>query len=539
MYSVAFRWLVVATLSFATADVCGAQADRQLDCRKNVLIYVDGSKSMFDSDGTTTPMAGILSFLGQAIRSRHLITDGDHLVVQRFAAEVSALTAAFPRGTVNSDIRAQLVERVDRLRVSPEQIQIRRQNNDYLKLMAQIARDVEAAPARRDAANFVVVFSDFFYNPEVGGRKRTAEELEEHRAGIRAAMESLDATIAGRGFRMLLVYQANPDAEGYGVDVFDDFASSGLARSITRSGESIDDLVTEFEAAFSGVKLTSPDQLLRFGGGALKAALEVRNQACHPITVDSVTVGPATLVAAEVDGSRTLTASTWMEADVDVDGAGSASVEFVLPVPQTAAELVGSEWADNEYEVLATARIGEMPFEARLRLRLSEESFRDEFRTRAVQLHFVDHVTPWFDQLYLTVWPEGSLLDVTELTVMVEHVLFKFDSLSGPEGLGDRPIDGKTGLTFVFRVLEADGLSLDDVKEKGRAREELRVSTILARSASTEFPLSNPRREFSVALQEAKFTDWRLLEALVFVVLFLLAFAVRIPWSTVLDYERQ
>ncbi|MDH5743602.1 MAG: hypothetical protein OEZ52_08660, partial [Candidatus Aminicenantes bacterium] len=196
-----------------------SQTETQKDqCQKNVMVYFDASHSMIENVGGEAIMQFMLRFMKEAANNKELLKNGDLLILKKFVEKSYPFHEIGGQFEVNDTNRSESVERIDDCLYRYEDIKIRAEHNNYINLLEDIRQQILSTPPRGQIMNYVVIFSDFLYDPPYG-----RDQLIKHKTDLETQLFQYRDFFDNYKYRLILIYKKNPITVKKGIDVFDAF----------------------------------------------------------------------------------------------------------------------------------------------------------------------------------------------------------------------------------------------------------------------------------------------------------------------------
>lgn len=443
------------------------QTETQTDqCKKNVMIYFDASHSMVENVGGEAIMQFMLRFMKEAANNKELLKNGDLLILKKFAEKSYPFHEIGGQFEVNDTNRLESVERIDDYLFRYDDIKIRAEHNNYINLLEDIRQQILSTPTRGQIMNYVVIFSDFLYDPPYG-----RDQLTKHKTELEAQLFQYRDFFDDYKYRLILIYKKNPIIVKKGIDIFDAFNRVKYSKSII-SPENIAQLIEDLKKEIIQPVKALPDEsrfLYEEGSLFLKIALE--NPNCEEISADKMEIESITDSENEAVslGSRSL----GPEGTTIFKPLSSNTFDIKLNGTPSFTEIVENKYSNKTYKIAYSIETNWGTTEESIQVTLKDEDFIEKFEVEIEDLVFVDHIFKAFDKFFIKLKFRGNLFDRAKLTISPEMENFTFFpvepilpiNLSTDEKLSDRNqvyvYKAKQNGDFSFSSLRRQQKSLD------------------------------------------------------------------------------
>jgi hypothetical protein len=386
--------LIVVSLSSLTAQEVSAPTP---SCRKNILIYFDASGSMQEQREGRTLRDLMMDFLAQALESPDLLATSDTVTIKRFLNRPEVMPGTHSQASIPPGSRQSLLE-VVRAGIDPPK-ELRKRDTDYLNLLSDIESELRTLEAGPGLTTYILIFSDFFYNPARG----TSEMWQRHQSELSARLPALKDLFHEKHAKLILVYQQNPGTGG--VDVINQFAGQPFAKrifNIQDIAKLVDQVTRELRQT---VALAPGGSRFQYSGQGLTLEIKLENPNCTPLRVTKVQFDP---ISAPDSKSPPLAAETVFVENVDLKEGETRSVAVPLKNVPPLQDLEAT-YIDHEYAIKARIHSDVDEVEEIFSLPFAPDAFSEnlKFKFEAVRLR---HILHRFDRLFLRLIPEGNLI---------------------------------------------------------------------------------------------------------------------------------
>lgn len=510
----------------------GQQVQADNECQKNILIYFDASGSMLDLVSGRPLMSSMLDFLSSAINDTTLIRDNDRVVFKKFVRNRQDFNQLNQQFVIDRASRTEITNRIARLKQNEaqdyNQIILRRQDNNYVNLVQGIRRDIRSFPPPTTASSYIIIFSDFFFDPSLNNPLSVAA----HRRSLQRELgASFDDYLAQNGYRLILIYKPNPtpaNPQARTDDVFSVFNALDHSSTITTTGNTIvvSEIISELQNRF--VEGIGANGRLVFENGQLQANLDLRNPNCESLPLSQASIAPISSV-----GDSTVLLSTGTStASINQTIGPSSILPISVPLaggPSLLSDLETLNLIGKRYQLDVTLQTDDgREIEAAAELSLNAEDFCESFALEQVEAIVVDNIRSRFDKLFVRVGFNGTVLNDSRFTInptipnyslpdTLDHSWFDF--------AGGEPIrDDKNEQVYVYEIRPDEGYalsSIDSVRLTLNARRQI-LDLRYGRACSPEPLLQTVRVEYKNYIK-AEWIAIILLVVLSFVTSFLAA----------------
>jgi hypothetical protein len=386
-----------------------SQTETQIDpCRKNVMIYFDASHSMVENVGGEAIMQFMLRFMKEAANNKELLRNGDLLTLKKFVEKSYPFHEIGGQFEVNDANRSESVERIDDYLYRYEDIKIRAEHNNYINLLEDIRQKILSTPARGQIMNYVVIFSDFLYDPPFG-----RDQLIKHRTDLEDQLFQYRDFFDDYKYRLILIYKKNPTLVKKGVDVFNAFNRVKYSKSII-SPENIAQLIEDLKKEIIQPVRALPDESrFLYEGGSLSLKLALENPNCEEIRADRIEI--ESITDSENEASALASRSLGPEGTTIFKPLSSYSFDVKLDGTPSFKDMIEKRYSNKTYKIAYSLKTNWGTTEDSVQVTLKDEDFIEDFGVEIKDVVFVDHVFNAFDKLFIKLKFSGNLFDRAKL----------------------------------------------------------------------------------------------------------------------------
>ena len=144
----------------------------------------------------------MLRFMKEAANNKELLRNGDFVILKKFVENSYPLVEIGGQFEMNETNRSASVERIDDYLYRYEDLKIRSEHNNYVNLLEDIRQQILSTPARGQIMNYVVIFSDFLYDPPY-----SRDQLMKHKANLETLLFEYRDFFDNYGYRIILIYK--------------------------------------------------------------------------------------------------------------------------------------------------------------------------------------------------------------------------------------------------------------------------------------------------------------------------------------------
>ncbi len=517
-----FMYLFASNL---TPSVALGQTEVQTDpCKKNVMIYFDASHSMVENVGGEAIMQFMLRFMKEAANNEELLKNGDLLILKKFVEKIYPFHEIGGQFEVDDTNRSESVERIDDCLYRIEDIKIRAEHNNYINLLEDIRQQILSTPARGEIMNYVIIFSDFLYDPPYG-----KNQLIKHKTDLEARLFQYRDFFDDYKYRLILIYKKNPLIAKKGIDVFDAFNRVKYSKSII-SPENIAQLIEDLKREIIQPVRALPDEsrfLYEDGSLSLKIALE--NPNCEEIRAQKMEI--ESITDSENEAVTLASRSLGPEGTTIFNPLSSIVFDIKLNGTPSFKEIIENKYSNKTYAIAYSLETNWGTTEESVHVTLKDEDFIENFEMQVEDLVFVDHIFNAFDKLFIKLRFSGNLFDRAKLTILPEMEDFTFSpiepilplNLSTDEKLSDR------NQVYVFKAKRKGDFSLSSLT---RQEKNLDLKWNLAHEDKTidlNFQgASNSNHTLNKKIEPNHYRSFVVLEIILFSLLIIMSIVIRI-----------
>jgi len=443
-----FRLLILLIVALPTIGAAQELSSSTPSCRKNVIIYFDASGSMTAQKEGRTLRELMSEFLEKAINLPDFLSDADLLTIKRFVYKPALIPGTKLHDVVPLKNRREFLETVvGKLMPTPEERQNDKGPNgkpdtDFLVLLDDIEKELDLAPESSSFGTYILIFSDFLYNPTGGGEL----DWDRHQAAVSERLNALQGKFDAKHARLILVYQENPSTDGR--NMIGEFASRRFAKRIDDI-EDIPRMVNQVTRAFRQPPRISEDgNDFRYSTAqGLMLNLLIENSNCVPVQVNRIQLGPIKSALSEsvpFSADRSLTENI-------KEGTHQSILVPLSNAPKAPKDLEAylNQYFEVPYSISTDAGL----LKGKIKLQITADTFSEDlkFDLKAVQLR---HMIPWFNRLFLQMVPNGNLVRDRILKVKVDAQQSYSLRLLEPESKilkSTTPLESQSSL-FVFEL---------------------------------------------------------------------------------------
>jgi hypothetical protein len=511
-----------------------SQTETQIDpCRKNVMIYFDASHSMVENVGGEAIMQFMLRFMKEAANNKELLRNGDLLTLKKFVEKSYPFHEIGGQFEVNDANRSESVERIDDYLYRYEDIKIRAEHNNYINLLEDIRQKILSTPARGQIMNYVVIFSDFLYDPPFG-----RDQLIKHRTDLEDQLFQYRDFFDDYKYRLILIYKKNPTLVKKGVDVFDAFNRVKYSKSII-SPENIAQLIEDLKKEIIQPVRALPDESrFLYEGGSLSLKLALENPNCEEIRADRIEI--ESITDSENEASALASRSLGPEGTTIFKPLSSYSFDVKLDGTPSFKDMIEKRYSNKTYKIAYSLKTNWGTTEDSVQVTLKDEDFIEDFGVEIKDVVFVDHVFNAFDKLFIKLKFSGNLFDRAKLMVSPEMENLTFHPIepirpinfSTEDKLSDRNqvyvYKAKQNRDFSFSSLGRQGKSLN--LKWNLSHEEKTIDLNFQGAAHSNHTLTQK-------IESTHYRSFVVLEIILFSFLIILSFVIRIYFNRKRDKQ--
>lgn len=449
LFSAIFIYLFVLNPTLTPAL---AQSEAQTDpCRKNVMIYFDASHSMVENVGGEAIMQFMLRFMKEAANNKELLKNGDSLILKKFVEKSYPFHEIGGQFEVNDSNRADSIQRIDDCLYRIEDIKIRAEHNNYINLIEDIRQQILSTPSRGQIMNYVIIFSDFLYDPPYG-----RSQLIKHKADLEAQLFQYRDFFDDYKYRLILIYKKNPLIVKKGIDVFDAFNQVRYTKSII-SPENIAQLIEDLKGEIiQPIKALPEESRFLYEGGSLSLKIALENPNCEEVQAQKMEI--ESITDSENEAVALASRSLGPEGTAVFRPLGSIAFDIRLNGTPSFKEIIENKYSNKPYAVAYSLDTNWGSVKDSVQVSLKDEDFIENFEVEIEDFVFVDHIFSAFDKLFLKLKFRGDLFDRAKFTVSPEMESVSFSPLEPTV-----PID----FSADERLSERDQVYVFKAKQKG------------------------------------------------------------------------
>lgn len=520
--SVIFVFLFAFDLTLTPA---WTQTDTQTDpCRKNVMIYFDASHSMVENVGGEAIMQFMLRFMKEAANNKELLKNGDFLILKKFVEKSYPFHEIGGQFEVNDTNRSESMGRIDDCLYRYEDIKIRAEHNNYINLLEDIRQQILSTPARGQIMNYVVIFSDFLYDPPYG-----RDQLIKHKTDLEAQLFQYRDFFDDYKYRLILIYKKNPLIAKKGIDVFDAFDRVKYSKSII-SPENIARLIEDLKREIiQPVRALTDESRFLYEEDSLSLKIALENPNCEEIRVEKMEIDSIT--DSENEAVTLASMSLGPEGTTIFKPLSRNTFDIKLNGTPSFTEIIENQYSNKTYKITYSIETNWGTTEDSVQVSLKDEDFIENFEVEVEDLIFIDHVFKAFDKLFIKLKFSGDLFDRARLTISPEMENFTFSPIepilpinfSADEKLSDRD------QVYVFKAKQNEGFSFSSLR---RQEKNLNLKWNLSHEDKTidlNFQgASHSNHNLNKRIGSNHYRSFVVLEIIVFSLLIMISIVIRI-----------
>jgi len=459
MLSLVFAFLFALDLTLTPAL---NQTETQTDpCKKNVMIYFDASHSMVENVGGEAIMQFMLRFMKEAANNKELLKNGDFLILKKFVEKSYPFHEIGGEFEVNDTNRSESMERIDDCLYRYEDIKIRAEHNNYIHLLEDIRQQILSTPARGQTMNYVIIFSDYLYDPPYG-----RDQLIKHKTDLESRLFQYRDFFDDYRYRLILIYKKNPLIVKKGIDVFDAFDRVKYSKSII-SPENIAQLIEDLKREIIQPVRALPDESrFLYEGGSLSLKIALENSNCEEIQVEKMEI--ESITDSENEAVTLASRSLGPEGTANFKPLSSHTFDIKLNGTPSFTEIIQNKYSNKTYKIAYSLETNWGTTEDSVRVSLKDEDFIENFEVEIEDLAFVDHIFNAFDKLFIKLNFSGNLFDRAKLRISPEMENFSFLliepilplNFSTDEKLSDR------NQVYVFKAKQIGDFSFSSLRKQ-------------------------------------------------------------------------
>jgi hypothetical protein len=496
-------------------------------CRKNVVIYFDASHSMVENVGGEAIMQFMLRFMKEAANNKDLLRNGDLLILKKFVEKSYPFHEIGAQFEVNDANRSESVERIDDYLYRYEDIKIGAEHNNYINLLEDIRQQILSTPPRGQIMNYVVIFSDFLYDPPYG-----RDRLTKHKADLEDRLFQYRDFFDDYKYRLILIYKKNPTLVNKGIDVFDAFNRVKYSKSII-SPENIAQLIEDLKKEIIQPIRALPDESrFLYEGSFLSLKIALENPNCEEIRADRVEI--ESITDSEDEAAALASRSLGPEGTTIFKPLSSHTSDIKLNGTPSFKEIIEKKYTNKTYNIAYSINTNWGTTEDSVKITLKDKDFVENFGMEIKDLVFVDHVFKAFDKLFIKLKFSGNLLDRAKLMISPEMENLTFHPLEPTRPLNLTPEDklSDKNQVYVYRAEQNNGFSFSSLKKQGKI---LNLKWNLAHEEKTiDLNFQGASDSNHTLAQNIELTHYRsfvVLEIILFSFLIIVSFVIRIYFN--------
>jgi len=528
------RPLALAFLLLVSSSLSMAQPLRSPSCRKNVIIYFDSSDTMTDPAKIGGTIGKLMTqFLEEALRSPGFLSESDSLKVKLFVDKVTDVWSSNNGEALTQSRKEEAIAELKR-RIA----KVPNTDTDYLELAKDFERELNAAHVDPVTTTYILVFSDFLYNPSKG--KRNQAEWKSHSTRLRNNLVTLEKLFEAKQGKLVIWYQKNNRAEltasrqgdsviwsqskdkGDGVDLIDLFQTPYSHQMNDAAG--IPQLVEAVSRELrQPLVIQKSESGFLFGRDGLKLNVAFKNPNCEQVNLKEVEVKVDRIGAGD-----TLAELSPKKVEEDISAGALTIVQIPLRGAPGMTEL-RRKFLDRYYDVTVSS-FEDIPSKPRrLQLYLGEKAFQERVALAKAEAVVVRHLIPRLDRLFVRLKFAGNLLDSAILNAndiesegsirlsLIDPAEKEYTIL--PSTLGESKI-------FIFSLRNENEWS-SSVPVKSR---NLSLQLTAQRDRSDSAP--ELRKDLIVQLKDViKYKDYRIWEWIILLFIFFLGVGIRVYYA--------
>jgi hypothetical protein len=459
LFSMIFAFAFVCDLTLTPA--LGQQEVQTDPCRKNVMIYFDASHSMVENVGGEAIMQFMLRFMKEAANNKELLKNGDLLILKKFVEKSYPFHEIGGQFEVSDKNRSGSIERIDDCLYRIDDIEIRAEHNNYINLLEDIRQQILSTPARGQIMNYVIIFSDFLYDPPY--RK---DQLIKHKTDLEAQLFQYRDFFDDYKYRLILIYKKNPLIAKNGIDVFDAFNQLRYTKSII-SPENIAQLIEDLKGEIiQPIRALPEKSRFLYEGGSLSLKIALENPNCEELKVQKMEI--ESITDSENEAASLASNSVAPEGTAIFKPLGSNAFDIKLNGTPSFKEIIENKFSNKTYSVAYSMDTNWGPVKDSVPVSLKDEDFIENFEVEIEDLVFVDHIFNAFDKLFLKLKFRGNLFDRAKLTISPEMENFSFLPLEPTLPINfsaDEKLSGRNQV-YVFKAKQKGDFSFPSLKKQ-------------------------------------------------------------------------
>ncbi len=437
----------------------------------------------------------MLEFLRQALGSPQLVTENDSLKIKLFVQRPYLAWSSNGR-----QLTPQL--KIDAYRAAETRIRKGdRGDNDFVELADDFRAELEHTTPEANATTYMLVFSDFFYDPR-GGNQAI---WDKQRDAFGKRLTELSSLFDRKKAKLIYWYQRNNAPNG--TDLGELLAGRDYLHQVENSA-SIPTLVESISREFRAPLGVSKAQF-RYDRSGLKLSLTINNPNCSPVKLNKVSID-------QIGTEKPLATATDAELS-KIFEPGSQDIVNVSLKGYPELHSLRTQYLDNAYNVRVTMISDAGRSASTLRLALTEDAFLEAVsisgKTEAV---IVKHILPRSERIFIQLYLDGNILEEKDLTVTARLPgmdLIATDPKQGkykikPDNLGDSRV-----LIFSFPNID----QAQQWENTGQKTVSIHTST------------SDKEAQGDVSIKKIK--DYRLIEWAILILIFAAGVLIRGHYS--------
>jgi hypothetical protein len=398
------RLLVLALALLTLASCPGlltAQASSSPVCRKNIVIYFDTSDSMKNpAAGTNLPIRNLmLEFLRQALDSPQLVSETDSLKIKLFVGDPQQAWSS------NSRLLIQQVKLEAYNAVKPTITKGEPGDNNFVNLEKDVKNELDRLKPEPNTTTYILVFSDFFYNPSLKSRQGRSREVAwgQQRDEFSKRLADLSSLFDRKKAKLIYWYQRNNGTDG--TDLGDLLTGQDYLRQIETSA-SIPGLVDSISKEFRASLHTSAAQFL-YSREGLNLNITLNNTNCFPVALQKLAVGQI--------GSTDIREPLADGANADysskiTDQGSQVPVSIALRgVPDL--HTLKTKYLNHTYTVKVTTTSDAGISNSTFQIPLTEDAFREAVDIKTTEAVLVKHILHRSERIFLQLVLNGNLFE--------------------------------------------------------------------------------------------------------------------------------
>jgi hypothetical protein len=523
---------IIITLLFAfhlSSKPALSQTETQTDpCRKNVMIYFDASHSMVENVGGEAIMQFMLRFMKEAANNKELLKNGDLLILKKFVEKSYPFHEIGGQFELNDTSRSESVERIDDYLYRYEDIKIRAEHNNYINLLEDIRQQILSTPARGRIMNYVVIFSDFLYDPPSG-----RDQLIKHKTDLEDRLFQYRNFFDDYKYRLILIYKKNPLLVKKGIDVFDAFNRVKYSKSII-SPENIAQLIEDLKKEIIQPVRAMPDESrFLYEGGSLSLKIALENPNCEEIRAERIEI--ESITDSEDEAAMFASRSLAPEGTKIFKPLSRHSFDVKLNGTPSFKEIIEKRYSNKTYKIAYSLKTNWGTTEDSVQITLKDEDFIENFGVEIKDVVFVDHVFKAFDKLFIRLKFSGNLFDRAKLTVSPEMANVTFHPIEPTRPINFSPDEklSNRDQVYVYKAKQNRDFSFSSLRRQENKSLDLKWN--LAHEEKTidlNFQgVSHSNHTLTKKIEPNQYRSFVVLEIILFSLLIILSLVIRIYFN--------